>query len=304
MGRYLDPKNDIPFKRIFGEHPELLRSFLNALMPFEKGRHIVSLKYLPAELVPENPIKKDSIVDVRCTDNYGRQFIVEMQMYWSKSFANRMVFNASKSYIKQLNSGEDYDFLKIVYALAILNDVFDKDTSEYYHHYQSLNRKNTNDIIKGLEFILIELPKFIPVSMTEKRMSVLWLRFLREIKENEYIEPAPELMKNKYIRHAIELCEEGAYSDQDKFAYERYWDVIRKERSALSDSLAEGVRIGKAEGIEIGKSEGIEIGKSEEKENTVLKGFKNGVSLDIISYMTDLSNEEVVSILKKHKLIK
>ncbi|MDR1594914.1 MAG: Rpn family recombination-promoting nuclease/putative transposase, partial [Prevotellaceae bacterium] len=39
MGRYLDPKNDLPFKRIFGEHPELLMSFLNALMPFEKGQY-------------------------------------------------------------------------------------------------------------------------------------------------------------------------------------------------------------------------------------------------------------------------
>jgi hypothetical protein len=36
MARYLDPRNDLPFKRIFGEHPDLLMSFLNALMPFEK----------------------------------------------------------------------------------------------------------------------------------------------------------------------------------------------------------------------------------------------------------------------------
>jgi hypothetical protein len=28
--RYLDPKNVIPFKRVFGENPELLQSFLNA----------------------------------------------------------------------------------------------------------------------------------------------------------------------------------------------------------------------------------------------------------------------------------
>jgi hypothetical protein len=28
MARYLDPKNDLPFKRIFGEHPDLLKSFL------------------------------------------------------------------------------------------------------------------------------------------------------------------------------------------------------------------------------------------------------------------------------------
>ena len=31
--RYLDPRNDLVFKRIFGEHPQILRSFLNALLP-------------------------------------------------------------------------------------------------------------------------------------------------------------------------------------------------------------------------------------------------------------------------------
>ncbi|MDR2849388.1 MAG: Rpn family recombination-promoting nuclease/putative transposase, partial [Verrucomicrobiota bacterium] len=55
MNQYLDPKNDLVFKRIFGEHPNLLLSFLNALLPLGQDRHIVSLEYLPAELVPENP---------------------------------------------------------------------------------------------------------------------------------------------------------------------------------------------------------------------------------------------------------
>ncbi|GHV48077.1 hypothetical protein FACS1894181_02910 [Bacteroidia bacterium] len=72
MARYLDPKNDLVFKRIFGEHPHLLKSFLNALMPLEEGRYIESLEYLSPENVPENPLKKFSIVDVRCKDNYGR----------------------------------------------------------------------------------------------------------------------------------------------------------------------------------------------------------------------------------------
>ena len=31
--RYLDPRNDIVFKRVFGEHAGILRSFLNALLP-------------------------------------------------------------------------------------------------------------------------------------------------------------------------------------------------------------------------------------------------------------------------------
>ncbi|MDR2775416.1 MAG: Rpn family recombination-promoting nuclease/putative transposase, partial [Tannerella sp.] len=73
MARYLDPKNDLIFKRIFGEHPNLLRSFLNAVMPLKADQQIESLEYLQTEQVPDNPAKKNSIVDVRCMDNYGRQ---------------------------------------------------------------------------------------------------------------------------------------------------------------------------------------------------------------------------------------
>ena len=44
MPRYLDPKNDFTFKRIFGEHPDLLISFLNALMPLEENQLIESVE--------------------------------------------------------------------------------------------------------------------------------------------------------------------------------------------------------------------------------------------------------------------
>ena len=54
MARYLDPKNDLTFKRIFGENPDLLLAFLNALMPLEPGCLIEELTYLPAEQVPES----------------------------------------------------------------------------------------------------------------------------------------------------------------------------------------------------------------------------------------------------------
>jgi hypothetical protein len=42
MARYLDPKNDLPFKKVFGEHKRLLISFLNALLPLRKEQEIVS----------------------------------------------------------------------------------------------------------------------------------------------------------------------------------------------------------------------------------------------------------------------
>lgn len=33
--RYLDPKADLTFKKVFGEHPDLVISLLNALLPLD-----------------------------------------------------------------------------------------------------------------------------------------------------------------------------------------------------------------------------------------------------------------------------
>jgi hypothetical protein len=33
MALYLDPKNDVTFKKVFGQHQNVLISFLNALLP-------------------------------------------------------------------------------------------------------------------------------------------------------------------------------------------------------------------------------------------------------------------------------
>jgi len=34
MSKYLGPKADLTFKKVFGGHPDLAISFLNALLPF------------------------------------------------------------------------------------------------------------------------------------------------------------------------------------------------------------------------------------------------------------------------------
>ena len=51
--KYLDPKADLTFKKVFGEHPELVKSLLNALLPFKsKEEEITSVTYLTPEMVP------------------------------------------------------------------------------------------------------------------------------------------------------------------------------------------------------------------------------------------------------------
>lgn len=105
--RYLDPKADLTFKKVFGEHADLVISLLNALLPFPPEEEILDVEYLSPELVPENPLRKNSIVDVRCRDNRGRHFIVEMQMVWSPEFEQRVLFNASKAYVRQVDAGKE-----------------------------------------------------------------------------------------------------------------------------------------------------------------------------------------------------
>jgi predicted transposase/invertase (TIGR01784 family) len=259
MARYLDPKNDLVFKRIFGEHPDLLQSFLNALLPLEDGQQIEELEYLTPESVPDNPLRKFSIVDVRCRDNRGRYFIVEMQMHWSSVFPSRMLLNASRAYSRQLVRGGEFGALQPVYGLGILNDAFDRKTPEFYHCFEMLNPKNLNEKITGISLVLIELPKFKPETWAQKRMAIKWLQFLRETKEENHPTLSAELLDDEAIQKALTLCEESAFTETELLAYEKYWDEISTERSMLKESYIDG----KAEGLEQGIKRGIKRGKAE-----------------------------------------
>ena len=100
-GKYLNPKADLTFKLVFGEHEDLMMSLLNALLPIAENAPITHVEYLSPEMLPDRKSGKDSIVDVRCKDSTGRQFIVEMQMHWNEDFIKRVLLNASKSIVKQ-----------------------------------------------------------------------------------------------------------------------------------------------------------------------------------------------------------
>jgi predicted transposase/invertase (TIGR01784 family) len=261
MAHYLDPKNDLTFKRIFAEHPHLLISFLNAIMPLDPKHHIQEIAYLSPEQVPDIPGKKNSIVDVKCTDKSGNIFIIEMQMFWTEDFMNRILFNASKAYVRQLDKSAGYHQLQPVYTLAILNENFNrdpKDSDNFYHHFQIINREHPKEVIKGLEFVLVELQKFKPETWLDRRMAVLWLRFLKEVDES-MTELPQEMAENEQIRQAAELCEAGAFTPEEIDAYERYWDYIRVEKTLTEGSLAKG----RDEGEAIGLQKGLEKGEAE-----------------------------------------
>jgi predicted transposase/invertase (TIGR01784 family) len=284
MSRYLDPKADVVFKKIFGDHPKLLISFLNALLPLPSNAPIVSLTYLQNEQVPVIPDFKRTIADVKCTDAEGRVFIVEMQMNWMDYFKERLLFGTSQAFVKQLEKGEDYKFLQPVYGLAIVAEIYEKTTPNWYHHYQLVKKGDPthSDLIEHLQLIFIELPKFPVQSSHEKKLRLLWLRFLREINEKTTT-VSPDLLEIPEIAQAIEFAEESAYTPGELCFYESYWDQVSREKTLIMGKYREGLAEGEAKGIE----------------QIAINMLKDNEPLDKITKFTGLSQNELLKLKNK-----
>lgn len=305
MARYLNPKSDLVFKKIFGEHPDLLISFLNAFLPLAPNRLITEITYLPPEHIPEIPGFKYTVVDVRCKDTEGRYFIVEMQLNWSEHFIQRMVFNTAATYIKQLPKGIKYETLCPVYGVAIVDGNLNRGP-DWFHHYQLINPKKTDQTLEDLQLIFLELPKFKPTTLTEKKLSVLWMRYMTEINEKtEHVDSL--LLDEPTIHKALNLTEVAAYTPEELRSYDANWDAISTANTLFSDKYNQG----REEGIEIGVEKGrqeerekaeqekiqiikkAEQEKHEEKRQMAKTSLSEGIDVSIISKITGFSIEKV-----------
>ena len=294
--KYLDPKADLTFKKIFGEHKDLLISLLNALLPLSADGQIKSVEYLSPELVPDTYVGKNSIVDVRCRDEQNRQFIVEMQMLWTEAFKQRVLFNASKAFVRQLDKKRKYELLQPVYSLNLVNEVFMKEyPDEFIHNFNIVHDLHSDEVIDGLHFTFVELPKFQPHSIQEKKMAVLWLKFLTEIDEHTTTVPQ-ELLDNPETSKALKAVEESAMSKDELIAYEDFWDKLGAERLLFVDSnrisraegRAEGHAAGRKEGLAEGRKEGLAEGLAEGRKEVAMNLLRMGLPVSSIASATGL----------------
>ena len=283
MGKYLDPRADLTFKKVFGEHKNLVISLLNALLPLEDDECVESIEYWPADQIPERTeAEKYSIVDVCCKDNKQREFIVEMQMSWTESFKKRVLLNASKAYVAQTKKGMSYKNLQPVYALNFVNAEFLKDVDDYYHYFHLVHDKYTDKVIDGLHLIFVELPKFKPQNFSDRKMQVLWLRFLTEINDKTQEAPA-ELLENAEVCEALEIVERAAFSDVEMRAYDKFWDGVSSLKT-LEDDWEQKLKDVKAETVSKLKQEKID---------TARKMKAKGFAVKDIAEITGLAIEDI-----------
>ena len=91
-----------------------------------------------------------------------------------------------------------------MYSLNLVNEMFESELPVFYHYYRLVHEENTDRVIDGLHLIFVELPKFSPHTYSEKKMQVLWLRYLTEINENTREVPE-DLIDNPEVKKAINL---------------------------------------------------------------------------------------------------
>lgn len=293
--KYLDPKADLTLKKVFGEHPDLMVSLLNALLPLAPGQEITAIEYLPWEIVPENPLRKNTVIDVRCRDKEGKQFLAEVQMIWSSEFNQRVLLNASNAYVYKIGKEKNYELLQPVYSLNLTNEIFEPELEGYYHYYPMVHMENSNKVIDGLQLIFIELPKFIPHTYSEKKMHVLWLRYLTEINEKT-VEIPGELLANTEVNKAVKELEVSAFTPAQLSGYEKFWDIISVEKTLLNSAERRGL----AKGLEKGLAKSMEEGEKKKQQEIARKIARKmkakGFSTEDIIDLTSLAAEEVVSL--------
>jgi len=75
--RFLNPKTDFAFKRIFGSERshDILLSFLNAILGLQAPYRIIDLTLLDPYLAPKIQGMKDTYLDVRARDEQGQSTV-------------------------------------------------------------------------------------------------------------------------------------------------------------------------------------------------------------------------------------
>nr|WP_264687670.1 Rpn family recombination-promoting nuclease/putative transposase [Wolbachia endosymbiont (group B) of Erynnis tages] len=80
LSKFLDARNDIAFRRIFGteKNKDILIHFLNDILGLTDDNKIKDVSFLSPIQDPVIASQKQSIVDVLCVDSTGIKTIIEM----------------------------------------------------------------------------------------------------------------------------------------------------------------------------------------------------------------------------------
>ncbi|WP_353271058.1 Rpn family recombination-promoting nuclease/putative transposase [Wolbachia endosymbiont (group A) of Alloplasta piceator] len=296
FSKFLDPKNDVSFKRIFGteKNRDILIHFLNDILGFTGKDEIKDIEFLSTIQDPDIAAKKQSIVDVLCRDSTGAQYICEMQVAKTKGFEKRAQYYAAKAYSRQADKGDQYHNLKEIIFIAIADCVLFPNKSEYKSKHTIRDEDTNEHDLKDFYFIFIELPKF-PKNKEDQLENIVekWVYFFRYADETSEEELEKIIGSDVIIKKAYEELNRFNWSEKEFIAYEQEIKRILDEQAVLAQKLDDATAKGREEGREEGIQIGHEKGRKAEKIEVAKNSLKAGVSIDVIAQITGLSIDEI-----------
>jgi predicted transposase/invertase (TIGR01784 family) len=270
--KFADPKNDIAFKKIFGDEnkTEVLISFLNSILEFKNNKQIKSLTIVNPYQVPRIEDLKNTILDIKAINLDDEEFIVEMQVEKDINFAKRSLYYTSKSYVNQLDVAEKYPELKKVYFVGIL-DFAIFDTPDYISQHLILDTKTNKQEIKDFEFNFIELKKFNLSLQVCDTLAKKWIYFIKNVSTFNLIPKEYENIKEFQL--AFESAKIFNWNKEELEVYDYVSMNEGKKRSEIETAKLDG--------------------KKEEKLEIAKKSLEQGLDLDTVKIITGLTDKEL-----------
>ena len=258
----LKPKYDIVFQALFGGNKEnITQSFISDILG--KPVEIIDIKTDDTIMI-EYPNDKAGRLDLKTRFKDGTICQIEMQLTDQGNTIKRLLYYWSRTYSKQLQSGETYNNLNKTIGIIITNYELEelKGLEELDTNWKIMEtRRGKRVLTEDLEFYIIELSKAEKVLQKDKYNRLAqWLLFL----DNPNTERVEEIMKeNEEVKKAQSVLHE--MSDDEKLQrlaeLREKWDI--DERSALSSAREEGEQKAKYEIAKKLKKLNVEIANIE-----------------------------------------
>ena len=261
------PQSDVIFKNLFSakRNEDLLVDFLESILQIKIDK-IEAQKEVEPEI--HNIEEKQGRLDIKATVNDELIVDIEMQNIDYKDTEKRAVFYAGCLIRDCIKPKEDYQNIKDIAVIWILDYELKNENEEYFTETMTVDRKYCKyEIIKGVKYYFIELPKFRRM-VTNKLETNLenWLAFI-DYKRKDLMEMA--MNKNEKIRRANEEYE---YLTGDEAVKRR--EELRNK--ALRDEAA-ARRCGREEGEEARDRNRKSFGRTKRRANTEkLSGERKG----------------------------
>jgi len=277
--KFVDIKNDIAFRKIFGNEnkKEILISFLNAVLKLEGNEKICSVTILNPFQLPELYQYKTTVIDVKATDQNNNYYIIEMQVADKGNFDKRIQYYTSKAYGLQIVKGDNYHLLNPTIFVGILNFNFLESTT-YVTKHVICNPNTKERVLKDFEYNFIELLKFKKeikdcITLVDK-----WIYF---IKNAENLEIVPDDINDNGLKEAYHDADQMTWTQKEIERYDyakmRERDAIEEREKAIKNAVESAVEKAFEDGVD---SKTIEIAK---------KCINQGLPNDLINKLTDIS---------------